>query len=78
MSNANNPASSFYYFLRLGLQIPPDEVENCSVMTTIVLKVKDKKQLNALMDVDQRFKIRFSGNMDETEYLLSTDENRRS
>ncbi len=44
-------------------------------MTTIVLKVKDKKQLMALMDVVQRFKIPFSGNMDETEYLLSTDEN---
>jgi hypothetical protein len=47
-------------------------------MTTIVLKVKDKKQLIALMDVVQRFKISFSGNMDETEYLLSTDENRES
>ena len=30
------------------------------------------------MDVVQRFKISFSGNMDETEYLLSTDENRES
>lgn len=47
-------------------------------MTTIILKVKDKKQLDALMDVVQRFKISFSGNMDETEYLLSTDENRLS
>jgi hypothetical protein len=47
-------------------------------MTTIVLKVKDKKQLDALMDVVQRFKISFSGNMDETEYLLSTEENRKS
>jgi len=47
-------------------------------MTTIVLKVKDKKQLIALMDVVHRFKISFSGNMDETEYLLSTDENRES
>jgi len=47
-------------------------------MTTLVLKVKDKKQLIALMDVVQRFKIPFAGNMDETEYLLSTDENRES
>ncbi|MFA5971706.1 MAG: hypothetical protein WC780_05080 [Lentimicrobiaceae bacterium] len=47
-------------------------------MTTIVLKVKDKKQLVALMDVVQRFKISFSGNMDDTDYLLSTDENRKS
>lgn len=47
-------------------------------MTTLVLKVKDKKQLKALMDVVQRFKIPFSGNLDETEYLLSTDENRES
>jgi hypothetical protein len=47
-------------------------------MTTIILKVKDKKQLVALMDVVQRFNISFSGNMDETEYLLSTDENRIS
>ncbi len=52
--------------------------ENIKIMTTIVLKVKDKKQLDALMDVVQRFKISFSGNMDETEYLLSTDENRKS
>jgi len=52
--------------------------ENYKIMTTIVLKVKDKKQLDALMDVVQRFKISFSGNMDETEYLLSTDENRES
>jgi hypothetical protein len=53
-------------------------VENCEIMTTIVLKIKDKKQLIALMDVVQRFKIPFSGNIDETDYLLSTDENRRS
>lgn len=52
--------------------------EKYKTMTTIVLKVKDKKQLVALMDVVQRFKIPFSGNMDETEYLLSTDENRES
>jgi hypothetical protein len=52
--------------------------ENYKIMTTIVLKVKDKKQLVALMDVVQRFEISFSGNMDETEYLLSTDENRES
>jgi methylglyoxal synthase len=47
-------------------------------MTTLVLKIKDKKQLIALMDVVQRYKIPFSGNMDETEFLLSTDENRES
>lgn len=47
-------------------------------MTTLVLKVKDKKQLSALMDVVRRFKIPFSGNIDETEYLLSTDGNRES
>ena len=47
-------------------------------MTTILLKLKHKTQLVALMDVVQRFKISFSGNMDETEYLLSTDENRNS
>jgi len=48
------------------------------VMTTIVLKIKDKKQLAALMDVVTRFKISFSGNFDETDYLLSTDANRES
>jgi hypothetical protein len=47
-------------------------------MTTLILKVKDKEQLIALMDVVQRFKIQFSGNMDETEYLLSIDGNRES
>jgi hypothetical protein len=47
-------------------------------MTTLVLKVKDRKQLIALMDVVQRFKIPFSGNIDESEYLLSTAENRES
>jgi len=56
----------------------PNFAENHKTMTTIVLKVKDKKQFVALMDVVQRFKISFSGNMDETEYLLSTDENRKS
>ena len=47
-------------------------------MTTIVLKIKDKAQMIALMDVVQRFKISFSGNPDETEYLLSTKANRES
>jgi hypothetical protein len=47
-------------------------------MTTIVLKVKDKAQLLAIMDVVERFKISFSGNPDETEYLLSTKANRES
>jgi hypothetical protein len=44
----------------------------------VILKVKDQKQLDALMDVVQRFNISFSGNMGETEYLLSTNENRLS
>jgi hypothetical protein len=56
----------------------PKFAQNYKIMTTIVLKVKDKKQLVALMDVVQRFKISFSGNMDDTDYLLSTDENRKS
>jgi hypothetical protein len=47
-------------------------------MTTIVLKVKDKAQLVAIMEVVQRFKISFSGNPDETEYLLSTKANSES
>ncbi len=44
-------------------------------MTTLVLKVKDKAQLVAIMDVVTRLKISFSGNPDETEYLLSTKAN---
>jgi hypothetical protein len=47
-------------------------------MTTLVLQVKDKKQLVALMDVIEHYKITFTGNPDETDYLLSTKANRDS
>ncbi|MEI6062916.1 MAG: hypothetical protein WCR72_19585 [Bacteroidota bacterium] len=47
-------------------------------MTTIVLKIKNEKQLIALMDVVNRLNIPFYGNIDETDYLLSTEANRAS